>query len=281
MTTRLPIASSTVIRRCLPKSVSQSQALFPVGKLLPRNEMSCYNFSSHSDPLYSFSPKSASTTESSFRFFSTNQNAVKSNPLQKTHNRKRKQSSDGPLVNEHLIRSLMEDHDADDSNSIQIRLMVDRGRDIKAEVKIVSLTEAISISVEEVKDLVEINLNQDIPVVKCIDYKKFMYEQSKKGGMTSGGGNKATKQFSYKAGIEDDDLQRKVRNMVEYLQKGHPCQVTITSNRRNLKDDQNAVETTLERIVILVGEDGSPQGNLKKNDYNNRGSLLIQPSRRK
>lgn len=194
-------------------------------------------------------------------------------------NRRKRQNDDGPLVNEHLIRRLIEESTSD-ADSIQIRLMVDRGRDAKPEVTVLSLTEAINVSVQEGKDLVSINIDQDIPVVKCIDYNKFMYERSKKSSSSSGG-NKPTKQFSYKAGIEDDDLQRKAKNMISYLLKGHPCQVTITSTRRNLNQDENAIETTLGRLVELVGSDGSPQGNLKKNDYNNRGSLLFQPAKKK
>lgn len=211
------------------------------------------------------------------RLFSSRPNNT-SGTKKSQHNR-RKRQNDGPLINEHLIRQLVEDTNSD-ADSIQIRLMVDRGRDSKPEVTVLSLTEAISISVQEGKDLVAINTDQDIPVVKCIDYNKFMYEQSKKTS-SSGGGNKPTKQFSYKAGIEDDDLQRKAKNMISYLLKGHPCQVTITSTRRNLNQDENAIETTLERLVELIGSDGSPQGNLKKNDYNNRGSLLFQPAKKK
>jgi translation initiation factor IF-3 len=211
-----------------------------------------------------------------FRSFSSRPKASGS---KKPQQNRRKRQNDGPLVNEYLVRKLVEESNTD-ADSIQIRLMVDRGRDVKPEVSVLSLTEAINVSVQEEKDLVSINIDQDIPVVKCIDYNKFMYEQSKKSSSSSGG-NKPTKQFSYKAGIEDDDLQRKAKNMVSYLLKGHPCQVTITSTRRNLNQDQNAIETTLGRLVELVGSDGAPQGNLKKNDYNNRGSLLFQPSKKK
>ena len=155
-------------------------------------------------------------------------------------------------------------------------------------------------SAEHDVDLVGINLTQDIPVVKCVDYNKFLYQQSKKSstststgagsgsGSTSTGGDsatsastggkKSTKQFSFRAGIDDNDLQRKGTNMVQYLLKGHACQVTITSNRRNLKSDGNIIIKTLERLKELVGEDGSPQGTIKTNEYGNRGTLLFQPN---
>lgn len=84
-----------------------------------------------------------------------------------------------------------------------------------------------------------------------------------------------------KAGIDDSDLNRKVQNMISYLQKGHPCQVAITSNRRNLRQDSNAVVTTLDRVCELVGENGTQQGVMKKNTFGSRGSLLFQPNSKK
>lgn len=140
---------------------------------------------------------------------------------------------------------------------------------------------------DEGKDLVGVNLEQDIPVVRCVDYNKFLYEQNKKGSDKKGGGSgatggkKATKQFSFKAGIDDNDLERKANNMVSYLIKGHACQVTISSNRRNLNADKDVIETTLGRLKEIVGEDGSQQGKIKNNQWGNRGTLLFQPNRKK
>jgi len=144
-----------------------------------------------------------------------------------------------------------------------------------------SLTEAIEKSAVEGVDLVGINLDQDIPVVKCVDYNKFLYQQNKKGGVSPTAGNKSTKMFSFKAGIDDNDLQRKAANMVDYLGKGHACQVTISSNRRNLKADTDVINTTLERLTEIVGENGNPQGKIKNNDWGNRGTLLFQPKSKK
>ena len=271
-------SSSKSVRNLISKSVCQCQ-IFPSS-----NHSTAYHTNNnHDENKNSFMISNVGKLNidekyamMQFRSFSSRPNT--SGSKKSPHNR-RKRQNDGPLINEHLIRQLVEDSNSD-ADSIQIRLMVDRGRDSKPEVTVLSLTEAISISVQEGKDLVAINTDQDIPVVKCIDCNKFMYEQSKKAS-PSKGGNKPTKQFSYKAGIEDDDLQRKAKNMISYLLKGHPCQVTITSTRRNLNQDGNAIETTLERLVELIGSDGSPQGNLKKNDYNNRGSLLFQPAKKK
>jgi len=89
--------------------------------------------------------------------------------------------------------------------------------------------------------------------------------------------NKLTSQ----AGIEDNDLNRKVQNMISYLKKGHPCQVAITSNRRHLRQDSDAVITTLGRVSELIGDNGKQQGQMKKNTLGSRGVLLFQPISKK
>jgi translation initiation factor IF-3 len=192
-------------------------------------------------------------------------------------------------INEHLIRILLEKTNST-ADDIQIRLILDQGRDEKPCIEIMSLTDAIKISGEKGLDLVGIQVkNQDIPVVKCVDFQKYLYQQNKKGSKTKGsgsgsgggGGNKTTKQFSFKAGIDNDDLERKAKNMASYLVKGHSCQVTITSSRRNLQNDSDVIMTTLERLKEIVGGDGNPQGTIKTNEWGNRGTLLFQPVSRK
>jgi translation initiation factor IF-3 len=195
-------------------------------------------------------------------------------------------------INEHLIRTLLNKTKNSTAESIQVRLLIDQGRDSKPIIEVMSLTDAIQVSSEQGVDLIGINLNQDVAVIKCQEYNKFLYQQNKKGsgddgggaaakGPAGGGGNKSTKQYSFKAGIDDNDLERKATNMIEYLVKGHACQVTITSNRRNLKGDGNIIAKTLNRLKEIVGEDGNQQGTIKNNEWGNRGTLLLQPNSKK
>ncbi len=153
----------------------------------------------------------------------------------------------------------------------------------KNKIQLVSLSQAISIATEIGVDLVGITLQQKIPVLRAIDYSKFLYEQSakeKKRKKSIKKQTKANKEFTFRAGIDVHDLERKTKNLVSYLQKGHSCQVTITSNYRNLKNDQDIIATTLDRIQEYIGESGNA-GKLKKNPYGNRGSILFQPTSKK
>jgi len=212
------------------------------------------------------------------------------------------------MVNEHLIRVLMHKKNGPPPNAdtLMVRLLVDEAQlslskqsDSENECKneneqkrnnhqtstnLVSLSEAINISTNLDVDLVGISLQQSTPVLRAVDYSKFLYEQSlkqSKMNKKSAKNMKSNKEFTFRAGIDENDLERKLNNMISYLQKGHSCLVIMTSNRRNLLEDQNIISTTLERIQSYVGEHGNPQGQLKTNPIGNRGSILFQPKSKK
>ena len=189
------------------------------------------------------------------------------------------------------------DHDDDDDdgddqpniessnkpNKDQTSKSQQNSREMKSDVQLVSLSQAISISTEIGVDLIGINLQQTIPVIRAIDYSKFLYEQSSKTSKGKKKHNKPTKpnkEFTFRAGIDPHDLQRKTKQMLSYLQKGHSCQVVITSKRRLLMGDKNIIGTTLDRIQEYIGENGNP-GKLKTNPQGNRGSILFQPKSKK
>lgn len=91
--------------------------------------------------------------------------------------------------------------------------------------------------------------------------------------------NKSLKIFKFRAGIDNNDLQRKTKNLIEYLRKGYTCQVIITSNNRNLREDTDALSNTLERVQLLVDDnDGSVQGTIRKSSLW-RGTIIIQPKK--
>ncbi len=198
-----------------------------------------------------------------------------------SRNKSKKKKGDAePTKNDELIKYLLKktNNTADD---IQVRILVDKGRDEQPDISVVTLTEAISISCDEGNDLIGLNLDQKPPVIKCVDYNRFMSDmrrKTKSKSANAGGGIKRTKQFSFKSGIDDHDLQRKVTNMVSYLEKGHASQVFLSSNRRNLVQDKNVITTTLSRIQEIVGDVGKMQGQLKLNEVGNRGSILFQPN---
>ena len=238
-----------------------------------------------------------------------------------------------PLINEHLIAELFnisKDRKKNDDSSItadsyEVRLIVDMGHDKKKKKKIkkekdddnassleeeeeedssstttnqlATLNEAISIAHKHSLDLMAVNITNVIPpVIKAVNYDKWLYEQKKNAitkskkkkkmnnSSTGGGGaisDKSLKEYKFRAGIDQHDLERKANNMIKYLKKGHAIRVTLTARYKSLNQDADAISTTLERVKELVGDLAIEARSMKANDRKSYGSLLFHPNLRK
>lgn len=163
------------------------------------------------------------------------------------------------------------------------------------DTQIVTLNEAINMSHELSLDLMEVTLKQDPPVIKAVSYDKWLYDQkkkqskkpdrkNKKGGGEGGGGGGAIsdrplKEFKFRAGIADHDLERKANNMLQYLSKGHAIRVTLTARQRSLNEDAQAISTTLDRVKELIGDKAVEVRGMKANERKSYGNLLLHPNK--
>mmetsp|Transcript_22193 Transcript_22193/g.48162 ORF Transcript_22193/g.48162 Transcript_22193/m.48162 type:complete len:339 (-) Transcript_22193:3982-4998(-) len=225
-----------------------------------------------------------------------------------------------PLLNEHLIAQLME-HNVKNSTAqnvspetSEVRLIVDFGRNANKSKgtasssddddsdsddedtsnissnpspQIVTINEAISIAHNHGLDLMEVTLKSNPPVIKAVDFDKYIYEQKRKESKLSkdkskGGAisDKPLKEFKFRAGIDNHDLERKASNMIKYLDKGHAIRVTLTARQRSLNADAKAIETTLDRVKELVGDKAVEVRGMKSNDRGSYGSLLLHPNKK-
>jgi len=141
-------------------------------------------------------------------------------------------------------------------------------------------------------DLMEVSLRQDIPVIKAVDYSRLLFEKSKQSKSTGGGkqkgkkgkgggGGLAMKEFKFKAGIADNDLERKAENMIKYLVKGHRCQVTIIASRFRLRQDAAASAITLDRVRDILGEHVLEPKNKKRNEAGTYTTMQFEPNPKK
>ena len=205
---------------------------------------------------------------------------------------KAKGKQDGPLRNEHLVRFLLKSKMASSADDLQVRLVVDKGAGNPPETDVVSLQSAIDTANHIGLDLMEISLQQDIPVIKALDYSRLLFEQSKSsgGGKQKGGGKKgkggggsglAVKEFKFKAGIADNDLERKAENMIKYLVKGHRCQVTIIASRFRLRENAAASAVTLDRVREILGEYVMEPKNKKGNEAGTYTTMQFEPNPKK
>ncbi len=97
-------------------------------------------------------------------------------------------------------------------------------------------------------DLVEISPNAEPPVAKMLDYGKYKYEQQKKK-------NEARKkqkvveikEIKVRPNIDENDYQRKLRDMKEFIGEGDKVKVTLRFRGREMAH-QDLGYKVLERI---------------------------------
>lgn len=128
-----------------------------------------------------------------------------------------------PLVNERLVAALV-NQSRTRADALQVRLIMPKDVEQETKSKIVFLSEAIQLSLEHKKDLIGISIEQEVPVVKVECLKKLAYQAKKAKKKVI---NLPEKEFRFKSGIADNDLQRKVNSAIQSLDKGHNCVVSI------------------------------------------------------
>ncbi|MBN1374211.1 translation initiation factor IF-3 [Candidatus Dojkabacteria bacterium] len=110
-------------------------------------------------------------------------------------------------------------------------MVIDESNDNVGEM---STQDAISLAKERELDLVEVAPKANPPVCKLIQWSKFQYQQQKKEKKNKGK-EKKLKEMRFKTGIGLPDLERKVENAKEFLEKGHAVKITLMSSRKAIK----------------------------------------------
>lgn len=133
-----------------------------------------------------------------------------------TFNRKPK----GKTEREHRIN--------EEIDSSSVRLVSD------GEPVVVSRETALEMAVQKGLDLVEIS-NQDMPVVRIMDYSKFRFEQVKKAKEAKKKQKVIhIKEVKMRPGIDDNDYSHKLKHAREFLENGDKVKVTMMFRGREI-----------------------------------------------
>lgn len=126
------------------------------------------------------------------------------------------------------------------------------GGDFKGEV--VSLKEALEKAKKIDLDLVLISENNDIGVCRIMNYEKFMYEQGKKPK------NKPLemKEIKLGANTSENDLQYRIKHMIEFLQKGHKVKISLQFKGRQMQHIDIG-QAQILKMIMAVSEYGTPE----------------------
>lgn len=141
---------------------------------------------------------------------------------------------------------------------------------------------ALQMAMDDGLDLVEINTNGAVPIVKIMDYGKFKYEQKKRASEAKK--NQKTiemKEVWVKPFIEENDLNIKMKKVFEFLGQGNKVKIAVMTrgSKKVLARGKDAVPELFARIMELVGEKGTLESKSKPDERTK--SIIIAPATKK
>ncbi|HNY25174.1 MAG TPA: translation initiation factor IF-3 [Alphaproteobacteria bacterium] len=138
--------------------------------------------------------------------------------------------------------------------------------------------QALQAAVDAGMDLVEINAGSIPPIVKIMDFGKFKYEQKKKAAEArKNQKNTEIKEVWVKPFIEENDLNIKMKKVMEFLSEGDKVKVSVMTkgSKRVLAQGREAVPKLFEKITELVGDKGTLESKSKPDERTK--SIIIAP----
>lgn len=118
------------------------------------------------------------------------------------------------------------------------------------ESKVVTMAEASKIADEMELDLVEIQGNLEIPIIRICNYEKMLYEL-KKSAKKNKQSAKPLKEIQLSVNIAKHDLETKANNARKFLEDGSRVRVTLSMKGRELSRREENKKSILEFIVLL------------------------------
>ena len=201
-------------------------------------------------------------------------------PLRKSFSSRRRSAKErknkkniNMLANEDLVAQLIRNAAEVSADNVTVRLVADAGPEAPSTVQVITLSEAIEISLDREADLIGANLTAEPPVIRATQLSKLEYkhQQAKKKQQRSSSNKKECKSFRFKAGIDSHDLERKIDRLKGFLLKGHDCEFTVFTRLRTLRQNPDAGMELVNRIGVLIGDCGdiarAPQTNETKSFY--------------
>lgn len=133
------------------------------------------------------------------------------------------------------------------------------------ESKVITLREAKSIAESMELDLVEIQRNAEIPILRICNYDKMLYEM-KKNAKKNKAQTKPLKEIQLSVNIAENDLKTKANHARKFLEEGSRVKVVLSMRGRELARRNANKKSILEFIEEL--EDISVPESMPKDEGN-------------
>lgn len=119
---------------------------------------------------------------------------------------------------------------------------------------VLALEAALEVALERSMDLVEISPNADPPVVRLMDYGKFLFQQNKKRQAAKKNQQQVhLKEVKFRPGTEEGDYQTKLRNLRRFLSHGDKTKVTLWYRGREMRHQELGMKL-LRRVEADLDE---------------------------
>jgi translation initiation factor IF-3 len=151
-----------------------------------------------------------------------------------------------------------------------------RAVEVRLDGTVIKFSEALAQAESQELDLVLMAPNANPPVVKIMSYEKFIYEQNKKEKDKP----KVLEMKEIKVGPNtgENDLDYRIKHMIEFLKKGHKVRITMQFRGREMTFVSNG-EALLLRMIVAVEESGLPEALPKLEGK--KMSVIIRPKTNK
>jgi translation initiation factor IF-3 len=104
-----------------------------------------------------------------------------------------------------------------------------------SQAGVMSRSEALQMASSSDLDLVEVSPTAEPPVVRIMDYGKFLFEQNKKAHSAKRKQKQIqVKEVKFRPGTGEGDYQIKLRNLVRFLTEGDKAKVTLRFRGREM-----------------------------------------------
>ncbi|HEY7888659.1 MAG TPA: translation initiation factor IF-3 [Steroidobacteraceae bacterium] len=132
----------------------------------------------------------------------------------------------------------------EDISAPQLRVIAADG----SQAGVMSRSEALQMASSSDLDLVEVSPTAEPPVVRIMDYGKFLFEQNKKAHSAKRKQKQIqVKEVKFRPGTGEGDYQIKLRNLVRFLTEGDKAKVTLRFRGREMVH-QDIGRKLLERV---------------------------------
>lgn len=121
-------------------------------------------------------------------------------------------------------------------------------------VGVMPTRQAMQLAQDAGLDLVEVSPMAAPPVVRVMDYGKYVFEQKKKLQVARGKQKQIQiKEVKFRPGTEEGDYQVKLRNLVRFLTEGDKAKVTLRFRGREMMH-QDLGRKLLKRVEADLAE---------------------------